>query len=71
MLVGMPNQSADSDIDPCLTYGNVLYEYCFYRQRIKFFHTKRVSLMKIRKMLDFAYDVVKVAMSDETASYIQ
>ena len=41
------------------TYGNILYDFCNYRRRLKEFHKKRLWIRKINHFLNFNYEIVR------------
>ena len=54
-----------------LTYGNVLYDFCQYRMKLKFFHKKRLWIRKIHKLLNLTYEVVRAITKDDHLPYIE
>ncbi len=65
------DESNDYSSYRCLTYGDVLFDYCVCRQRIKFFKQNRINRIKIRTNLNMAYEVVKVTMKEEETNYVK
>ena len=48
------------------TYGNVLYEFCFYRRRLRDFHIRQLWKRKVFKFQRYIYDVSRcIARNDE------
>ena len=58
-------------VNSVLTYGNVLYDFCLYRMKLKFFHKKRLWIRKIHKLLNLTYEVVRAITKDDNLPYIE
>lgn len=54
-----------------LTYGNVLYDFCLYRMKLKYFHQKRLWIRKIHRLLNMTYEVVRAITKDDKLPYIE
>lgn len=53
------------------SYGNILYDFCNYRLRLKFFHKKRLWLRKINHFLNFNYEIIRAVQKQNQLDQIQ
>lgn len=60
-----------SDLCSMKTYGDILYDFCLYRHRLKFFLTKRMQLRKINRLLNLTYEIVRAVTLKSDLEYTQ
>ena len=52
------------------TYGNLLYDFCFYRKGVKSYQDKSMHELAVHQMLRLIYEVAKViARKDDLYIY--
>ena len=54
-----------------MTFGDVLYEFCAYRTRLKSFSMKRLQVRRIMRMLNFTSEVVRAVTMASDLPYVE
>ena len=54
-----------------MTFGDVLYEFCAYRTRLRSFNTKRLQVRKVMRMLHYTSEVVRAVTMASDLPYVE